>query len=145
MLEISFSLLSSDITKKSGHSPTTIRFLLTVLVGSKAARGTSADQITQALSATNSRDVDTERVSLVDSALDEWALLSTAGLSDTPLDRLEKGRLCRFQSAIFVPTHDLTFKAEFQWLITNRMGVDWTQVGERCLKACVFNILLIPM
>ncbi|KAL5113120.1 Serpin-Z1A [Taenia crassiceps] len=121
----------NDITKKSGHSPTTIRFLLTVLVGSKAARGTSADQITQALSTTNSRDADTERTSLVDSALDEWALLSTAGLSDIPLDRLEEGRVCRFQSAIFVPMDDLIFKAEFQWLITNRMGVVWTQTSRK--------------
>ncbi|VDM36232.1 unnamed protein product [Hydatigera taeniaeformis] len=97
------------------------------------ARGTSADQITQALSTTNSRDVDTERTSLVDSALDEWALLSTAGLSDVPLDCLDKMRQCRFQSAIFVPTDNLTFKAEFQWLITNRMGVVWTQTSRKNL------------
>ncbi|VDK33096.1 unnamed protein product, partial [Taenia asiatica] len=131
----------NDITKKSGHSPTTIRFLLTVLVGSKAARGTSADQITQALSTTNSRDVGTECTSLVDSALDEWALLSTAGLSDIPLDRIEEGRLCRFQSAIFVPMDDLTFKAEFQWLITNRMGVVWTQDTR---FAIAFLLPLVP-
>ncbi|CDS40645.1 Estrogen regulated protein EP45 [Echinococcus multilocularis] len=121
----------NDITEKSGQSPTTIRFLLTVLVGSKAARGTSADQITQALSPTNSRDAVTERINLVDSALNEWALLSTAGLRDIPLDRLEEGRLCRFQSAIFVPMNDLTFKAEFYWLITNRMGVIWTETSRK--------------
>ncbi|KAM3184948.1 hypothetical protein ACTXT7_007350 [Hymenolepis weldensis] len=125
----------TDITKKSGFSPTIVRFLLTVLVGSKAARGTTGDQITQALSTTNFRDLNAECNSLVDLALNEWALLSTAGLGDISVNDADGERLCRFQSTLFVPKDNLGFKAEFNWLLTKRMGVDWRGVYFRNLAS----------
>uniref|UniRef100_A0A0R3S9G4 SERPIN domain-containing protein n=2 Tax=Hymenolepis diminuta TaxID=6216 RepID=A0A0R3S9G4_HYMDI len=121
----------NDITKKSGFSPTTVRFLLTALVGSKAARGTTGDQITQALSTTNFRDLNAECNSLVDLALNEWAVLSTAGLGDVSVNDADGVRLCRFQSTLFVPKDNLAFKAEFNWLLTKRMGVDWIETSRK--------------
>lgn len=99
------------------------------MVGSKAARGTTGDQITQALSTTNYRDLNAECNSLVDLALNEWALLSTAGLGDVSVNDADGKRLCRFQSTLFVPKDNLALKAEFNWLLTKRMGVDWREVN----------------
>ncbi|KAM7539894.1 hypothetical protein Aperf_G00000029489 [Anoplocephala perfoliata] len=121
----------TDNKKESGCSPTTVRFLLTALVASKAARGTSADQIIQALSTTNFLDLNSECNNVVDLALNEWALLSTAGLSNMPVDKMDNGRLCRFHSILFVPKCDAAFKAEFHWLLTKRMDFDWKEISRK--------------
>lgn len=123
-----YLFVSVDIHMTSGHSPVVIRYLLSALIGSKGARGSTADQITQALSACHSTDGTTGRRQLVDVALNEWATLSMAGLSDVTLEMAEEKRVCRLELATFVHSTSTPIKSQFLWLLCKRMGSQWTKV-----------------